>query len=178
MWEISRRAHKLAIVTIALFGASINVPHAQETFINQSNITGFSLPGVQLPNGQDEVRAADGTTCRSAVSGSGAYLDVGVIGNPTSLSGRNSNSSAYGRFVVPLGKKPVRLDCTRLYNVEVRRLELELKLMELGLTRGIAPVSELSAPEEGKDSQNTKVANASSGDAWDEDGWSLEGRQQ
>ncbi|MEM9278775.1 MAG: hypothetical protein AAGA76_09385, partial [Pseudomonadota bacterium] len=87
---------------------------AQNTFINQ-NISGFNLPGVQLPQGSDEVRAADGTTCRSAVAGSGSYLDVGLIGNPEQTNA-DSSFSAYTRIVVPLGHKPKRLDCSRLYD--------------------------------------------------------------
>jgi hypothetical protein len=55
---------------------SPQIATAQE--INNSNVNnGFSLPGVSLPQGTDEVRAADGTSCRSAVGGSGAYLEHG-----------------------------------------------------------------------------------------------------
>jgi hypothetical protein len=54
-----------------------------------------------LPQRQDEVHASDGTTCRSAVSGSGAYLDVGVIrGNSNCQS--NSDVATYGRVVTRL----------------------------------------------------------------------------
>lgn len=113
---------------------------AEDTFINQ-NISGFNLPGVQLPQGHDEVRAADGTTCRSAVSGNGAYVDVGLIGNPEQSQTAGS-MSAYGRLVIPLGSGVKRLDCSKLYELEVQRLEMELKLMQMGLTRGIAPESE------------------------------------
>jgi hypothetical protein len=119
---------------------------AQDNYINQ-NISGFNLPGVTLSQGHDEVRAADGTTCRSAVGGSGAYMDVGVIGNPEQDAGGNSSMSAYGRIVVPLGVMPKRVDCSRLYDLEVQRLELELKLSQMGLGRGVSPVSE----EDGSD---------------------------
>ncbi|MEM8651512.1 MAG: hypothetical protein AAGF54_13345 [Pseudomonadota bacterium] len=185
MREIFGRAYSIAICSIALISATS--AFAQESQIINQNISGFNLPGVSLPQGQDEVRAADGTTCRSSVAGSGAYLDLGVIGNPEQSSSANS-TSAYGRIVIPLGKKPPRLDCTRLYNVEVRRLELELKLMELGLTRGIAPVSEVNERAtanavQGTGSDGVEVANANLTDtqaagssAWDEEGWTTEGR--
>jgi len=84
MWKIFRRAHSIAITFAVIAVAALSMggeANAQSTTINQ-NISGFNLPGVQLPQGSDEVRAADGTTCRSAVSGSGSYLDVGLIGNP------------------------------------------------------------------------------------------------
>lgn len=91
----------------------------------------FTLPGVSMPGGFDEVRAADGTTCRAAMGGSGAYLDSGVIGG--GLNEDTRSVSAYGRIVVPLGRSPTRLNCDRLYQLELRRLELEVKMLERGL---------------------------------------------
>ncbi len=175
MWEIFRRARLLAAMAAVMFALSGVGANAQDTFINQ-NISGFNLPGVQLPQGHDEVRAADGTTCRSAVSGSGAYLDVGVIGNPEQ-STVDSSLSAYGRVVIPLGKQSQRLDCSRLYDLEVRRLEIELKLMEMGLTRGIAPISEPSLAKNEKTDDNgtgVEVAQAEE-DSWADEGWSKKG---
>ncbi|MBK8456989.1 MAG: hypothetical protein IPL47_07680 [Phyllobacteriaceae bacterium] len=102
---------------------------AEESIISQ-DISGFSLPGVQMPQGADEVRAADGTTCRSAVGNSGAYLDVGLMGKP---GGATKDVSAYGRVVVPLGRTPKRLNCAQLYELEVERLKMELQLMKMGL---------------------------------------------
>lgn len=92
---------------------------------------GFSLPGVTLPSGTDEVRAADGTSCRSAVGGNGAYLDVGVIGKQSS----SDDNAYYGRVVVPLGKAPKRLNCASLYELEIQRLKLELELAKAGMGR-------------------------------------------
>ena len=92
---------------------------------------GFSLPGVTLPSGTDEVRAADGTSCRSAVGGNGAYLDVGVIGKQSS----SNDNAYYGRVVVPLGKAPKRLNCSALYELEIERLKLELELAKAGMGR-------------------------------------------
>ncbi|GLS29846.1 hypothetical protein [Neomesorhizobium albiziae] len=113
-----------------IFGANAA---AEEIYYTQ-NQTGFTLPGVTLPQGQDEVRAADGTTCRSAVAGSGAYLDVGVIqGNGPTYGSSVSDLSTYGRIVIPLGRQPKRLDCARLYQLEVERLQMELRLLKMGL---------------------------------------------
>jgi hypothetical protein len=118
----------------ALACLSPQIASAQE--INNSVNNGFSLPGVSLPQGTDEVRAADGTSCRSAVGGTGAYLDMGVIGKPnTSVDSNNY----YGRFVVPLSKGPKRLDCTKLYELEIERLKLELELAKAGLGRAVDP---------------------------------------
>lgn len=189
MWKIFRRTHSIAVTFAVAAVAALSMggeANAQSTFINQ-NISGFNLPGVQLPQGSDEVRAADGTTCRSAVSGSGSYLDVGLIGNPEQ-SNTSSSFSAYTRIVVPLGHKPKRLDCSRLYDLEVRRLEIELKLVELGLNRGIAPVSEVdnttTASSDGTDAQKAsdgdkpiQVAQAKE-ESWVDDGWTTDGLKE
>jgi hypothetical protein len=91
----------------------------------------FTLPGVSLSQGTDEVRAADGTSCRSSVGGSGAYVDMGLIGKKS----ESNDGSYYGRVVVPIGKGSKRLDCSRLYELEVERLKLELELAKAGLGR-------------------------------------------
>lgn len=186
MWKIHGRAYSVAVIAaIAAWTCAGKAAFAQDTFINQ-NISGFNLPGVTLPQGHDEVRAADGTTCRSAVSGDGAYLDVGVIGNPEQTN-TDSSLSAYTRVVIPLGQKRGRIDCRRLYDLEVRRLEIELKLMELGLNRGIAPLSETATVPidqnvASNDTQSNSSGNgesvevAESGEAsWATEGWTTEG---
>ena len=193
MWKILRGARQLAVSLLVTAAAFTTVEaNAQDTTITQTT-SGFNLPGVQLPQGHDEVRAADGTTCRSAVSGSGAYIDVGFIGNPYQSS-QSAGFSAYGRMVIPLAKKTPRLDCSKLYNLEVARLEMELKLTQMGLTRGIAPVSESVADEVSIDidiASNTKdnakptadkpfqVASLAKPkkavDDWADDGWSTDG---
>ncbi|MEM7215563.1 MAG: hypothetical protein AAF423_08470 [Pseudomonadota bacterium] len=198
MWKVLRRAHSIAISSTVIAVAALSMgggAYAQSTFINQ-NTTGINLPGVQLPQGSDEVRAADGTTCRSAISGSGAYLDVGLIGNPEQ-SNVDSSFSAYTRIVVPLDSKRGRIDCRRLYDLEIRRLEIELKLVELGLNRGIAPVSETvetraftgdddgtqnavagATADDAISDETIKVAQQSSGKNWAEDGWTTDGRAE
>lgn len=179
MWKVHGSTGGLALAILLCAGLSSAFAQSAGTYINQS-ISGFNLPGVQLPQGHDEVRAADGTTCRSAVAGSGAYMDVGVIGNPEQ---RNSGGSysAYTRVVIPLGKTPERLDCSRLYDLEVQRLQMELKLMQMGLTRGIAPAEEAvssakqQAEEAGSGNVTLAQSAAESESSWDEDGWSTDG---
>lgn len=131
---------------------------AEDVYNLNQNESGFNLPGVTLPQGQDEVRAADGTTCRSAVSGSGAYVDLGLIrGNSQS----DNSVATYGRVVIPIGRTPKRVDCSRLYELEVERLHLELKLLKMGL---------------GADGQTASVAAtapAAASPGWANEGWSI-----
>ncbi len=193
MWKVLGAACPVAAVLLSTLLLLGEEAAAQTNYINQ-NISGFNLPGVTLSQGHDEVRAADGTTCRSAVGGSGAYMDVGVIGNPEQDYDGESSMSAYGRIVVPLGRLPSRIDCSKLYNLEVQRLELELKLAQMGLTRGISPVSgggtdgdaEFTEaapaeaapikPVEKRSTKDIKVAQAKvEKDSWEDEGWSTNG---
>lgn len=151
MRKIPRLAKVLTAVLPALLPASGAL--AEDIYYLNQSQTGFDLPGVTLPQGQDEVRAADGTTCRSAVSGSGAYLDVGVIRGNGSL---NDEYATYGRVVVPLSRSPKRLDCARLYELEVQRLQLELKLLKMGLNPDAA----------------VPATTGSTGAGWANKGWS------
>ncbi|QPC90888.1 hypothetical protein [Mesorhizobium sp. INR15] len=152
-------APQILTLTLMLAAAGTTSTQAQEQVYNlNQNENGFNLPGVTLPQGQDEVHAADGTTCRSAVSGSGAYVDLGVIrGNNQSDNG----VATYGRVVIPIGRQPKRVDCGRLYELEVERLQLELKLLKMGL---------------GGDGQTASVAattRAPASAGWANEGWSL-----
>lgn len=147
---------KTAILIVAAMAVPMSAHRAgaEPIYHLNQNQTGFSLPGVSLPHGQDEIRAADGTTCRSAVSGSGAYVDAGVIqGN----SGTNEFAT-YGRVVVPIGRKPQRVDCTRLYELEIERLRMELDLLKMGLGQG-------------------PTAAGGSDAGWANEGWSRAGKQ-
>ena len=140
--------------------AGISPVLAEDVYNLNQNESGFNLPGVTLPQGQDEVHASDGTTCRSAVSGTGAYVDLGVIrGNNQS----NNDVATYGRVVIPIGRSPKRVDCSRLYELEVERLQLELKLLKMGL---------------GGDGQTGSVAanapaTAAASPGWANEGWSI-----
>ncbi len=105
-------------------------------FFTRSENYGVTLPQTVLPNGADEVRTADGTSCRSAVGGDGAYADFGVIGAPdntnTALDCGSGSVAVYGRVVVPLGGRSERLDCTKLYELEIQRLKMQLHLARMG----------------------------------------------
>lgn len=171
-----------------LAGLCLATPAQAQTATNSA----FSLPGVTLPQGADEVRAADGTSCRSSNGGSGAYLDVGIIGSPNAAS---DNNAYYGRVVVPLGRNPKRLDCTKLYELEVERLRMELELMKAGLGRSSDPevdnnetasvepdaADEAMKPETVaavKPAKTKKAAakKSKADNSWADEGWSTEGR--
>ncbi len=129
------------------------------SFNNQTYSYGLQLPQVPQPNGQDEIRAGDGTTCRSSMASNNAYLDVGGIGGQ-GADGSFDSGTLYGRLIVPLGTIPNRLDCSSLYNLEIERLRNELELVKSGLGQG--GLSE--APVAGRKDK-----------AWAENGWTSKG---
>ena len=137
MWKISGAF--LCTGTLSLSIAFAPVPPAlADSYQNYSQF-GLNLPQIAVPYGQDEVRAMDGTYCRSSVSNGGAYVDMGVVGN-----GGNEDvpgaGAVYGRVVLPLGRKPGRIDCTTLYDLEIQRLRLELQLTKMGLSNSTRPI--------------------------------------
>ena len=128
MWTIFG---KTALTVIGLGVVLTWMTPARAQTINNSNF-GFNLPAAPRPNGFDEVRTSDGTTCRSAMGGNGAYLDVGGIGGQGD-NGHFDRGSVYGRVVIPLGERPGRIDCTSLYQLEIERLKLQLQAAKAGL---------------------------------------------
>ena len=121
---------------LAAFALSVAVP--------ASGDGGFYLPTAPTgPGGEDSVETATGTRCRQAINGNGAYLDVGIAGSRSSGSEFNrygvtghsnadgSQALGYARMIVPLGKKPQRIDCSRLYEMELARLKREIELLKM-----------------------------------------------
>ena len=142
--------------TAAWLLIGLMAPALADTNYYQNNSQfGMNLPGTTLPMGQDEIRTADGTSCRSSVGGDGAYMDMGVIGSPENAD-TSSAAAAYGRIVIPLGRKSGRLDCNQLYGLEISRLKMELALARQGING----------------SQNTTESKINSD--WATEGWKAE----
>lgn len=170
MRQVPRQALVLIGAALTVLGlSSVLAAEARAEdryYLNQSQ-SGFNLPGVSLPQGQDEVRAADGTTCRSAVGGSGAYLDVGAInGNGNGNGYDNGNVATYGRVVIPLSQGGKRLNCTELYDLEIARLRAELKLLQMGLSSGPREMASSTNGRAPSDEPDRKGSN------WANEGWS------
>jgi hypothetical protein len=106
--------------------------------------TGFYLPNASPSYGQDEFRASDGTSCRTTMDGT-KRVEVGTFatgGNQTA-SGSNyglpgyltnptaqGNLGVYGRFSWSLDAMPQRMDCTKLYELEIEKKKMELELLK------------------------------------------------
>lgn len=101
---------------------------------------GLLLPPPPVgPGGEDSITTTDGVRCSQSINSSGGYLDLGVAGGD--LSNYYSSNSQFGspsaigyaRLIIPLGKRPTRLDCSRLYELEIDRLKAEIESLKIGL---------------------------------------------
>lgn len=88
------------------------------------------------PGGEDAITTSEGVRCSQSINSSGGYLDFGVAGGDLSnYATANTDQSAigYARIIVPLGASPKRLDCARLYDLEIARLRAEIEMLKIGL---------------------------------------------
>lgn len=103
--------------------------------------------GVYLPpapsgsGGEDSIETSSGTRCRQSMNSNGAYVDVGMAGsaaspnqNPIYSYGdtRDKEAMAYVRMTIPLGRRPDRIDCSKIYELELDKLRREVELLRLG----------------------------------------------
>lgn len=91
--------------------------------------------------GEDAVTTATGTQCKTSMNSNKGYLDVGVSGSKANSNStyydynglgipNQDNALAYARVVIPLGDTPKKMDCNRLLELEIQRLETEIQLLK------------------------------------------------
>jgi len=88
----------------------------------------YASPALQIPNARggfnsDEVSTSSGVRCRQSVD-SPMSLDMGVVAD-------GQDAGVYGRLTIPIGA-PKRIDCNRLYDLEIQRLEAEIESLRGG----------------------------------------------
>lgn len=86
----------------------------------------ISLPNSPNSYNYDEIQTSEGTRCHQGIS-NGKSFEFGVAGTDA------SNTVAYARLIVPIGKKPKRIDCSRVYELEIQRLKAELEIMKYSM---------------------------------------------
>ena len=99
---------------------------------------GLLLPSPPVgPGGEDSITTSEGVRCSQSINSSGGYLDFGVAGgdlsNYASAPSGDQSAIGYARIIVPLGASPKRLDCARLYDMEIARLRAEIEMLKVGL---------------------------------------------
>lgn len=123
-------------------GAAPIIVPSQSSTLNQNSVF---LPTPPVAHGQDIVRGSSGISCHSAVASGGPYVDVGLIGSQDVF--QRDTAAFYGRVVVPIGKRPKRPDCTKLYELEISRLQLEIDLLRMGASEGVAALDAMMSEQ-------------------------------
>lgn len=93
------------------------------------------------PGGEDSITTSEGVRCSQSINSSGGYLDLGIAGGDLSSpyddydpeTGPPQSAVAYARVIIPLGEAPVRLNCARLYELEIQKLKAEIEMLKVGL---------------------------------------------
>lgn len=105
-------------------------------------ITAFTQVSVQLPstitgNARDRIVTPERFECEMSLSGK-AQLEYGLAASNTIQPNSfvtnpdpGKNVTVYGKLVIPIGAPKSRIDCNILYEMEIRRRELEIKLLEM-----------------------------------------------
>tara|TARA_E500000318_G_scaffold76631_1_gene71296 strand:- start:471 stop:905 length:435 start_codon:yes stop_codon:yes gene_type:complete len=104
----------------------------------QSSSLNLSLPSAPGNYQSDKFRAGD-LDCSNAI-GSATNLEFGVTGivgrgytDPLAgyVDQRVGDVGIFARITIPLGQKPkARIDCSRLYELELRKKQLEVMRLE------------------------------------------------
>jgi len=96
----------------------------------------LSFPSPPTNHGTDSIRTPSGFSCTQSIS-SPVLLSMGVVGgndvdrqdgNDYDYHRDGNEAVAYISLTVPLGDRPERLECGRLYNLELQRLSAELEM--------------------------------------------------
>lgn len=120
---------------------------------------GIVLPPTTPSFGQDEFHSSDGTSCRSSMDGA-RRIEAGAYGTGSRYQDRRQetlfdsfsrepeqNMGAYVRFTMSLDAKKKRMDCNRLYDLELQKKELELHMMKQSLQAAEDKIRTLEAQE-------------------------------
>ena len=105
--------------------------------IAQSQGVSVQLPSTVNSGARDRVVSPDRFECEMAIQGK-AQFEYGVAATNSQsnnfigqTNNNGTNLTAYGKIVIPIGAPKTRLDCNRLYELELRKRELEIKLLEM-----------------------------------------------
>ena len=105
-----------------------------------NGVVSLALPPAPGNFLSDRFRAGE-LDCSMAI-GSGVNVEFGVMGvinngTPTissnPVTGQNRDVCVYGRMIIPIGAPKGRVDCNRLYEMELRKRSMEIERLEIEL---------------------------------------------
>jgi hypothetical protein len=96
----------------------------------QSSSLNLAIPSSPGSYQSDKFRAGD-LDCSNAI-GSATQLEFGVTGIINKdVNGNMGDVGVYSRITIPLGKRvKSRIDCNRLYELELKKKQLEVMKLE------------------------------------------------
>ena len=108
---------------------------ATSAYSDSSSIS-LGLPSMPQNYQSDKFRAGE-LDCSNAI-GSATNMEFGVTGTVEQGGGFGNNTpgdvGVYARIVIPLGKRvKSRIDCNRLYELELKKKQLEVLKLEAEL---------------------------------------------
>lgn len=97
---------------------------------DSSSSLNLAIPGSSMNYQSDQFRAGD-LDCSNAI-GSATQLEFGVTGIiDKDMGNQIGDVGVYSRIVIPLGKRvKSRIDCNKLYELELRKKQLEVQKLE------------------------------------------------
>lgn len=128
-------------VSVRALALAASILLAAEAAVASGGI--FLPPAPQGSGGEDSIETGSGTRCRQSINSNGAYLDLGAVGSAASeipeqqrqffgATTPEREAMAYARVTVPLGRRPKRIDCSSVYELELAKLRQELELLRMG----------------------------------------------
>jgi len=101
------------------------------------------MPSTKSSNGYDRISGTTGLVCESSIAGD-TYFEMGTYAaddnnNPinyntsssASKSGnKNDSFGIYARVIIPLTGPKKRVNCNRLYDLEIEKLRLEIERLK------------------------------------------------
>lgn len=105
-------------------------------YANTTGSLNLSLPGSVGSYQTDSFRA-DGLDCSMAI-GSSTNVEFGVVGfinksstiSTSTVTQQPKDVGVYGRITIPIGAPKSRLDCSSLYELELRKKRIEVEKLE------------------------------------------------
>ena len=127
----------VALVLLVLFISSYSIVTAFAD--STSNSLSLSLPNSSMSYQADKFRAGE-LDCSNAI-GSATQWEFGVTGiiqggTISTDSKKTGDIGVYSRIIIPLGKRvKSRIDCNRLYELELQKKELEVMKLQQELKK-------------------------------------------
>lgn len=138
LYASSQKASKVrfSLACAALILAGVSAAKATD---------GLFLPSAPHESGgEDSITTPGGISCRQSLNRGGAILDLGigaVAGTERDSNdlldnrsrNRDASAVAYARIVIPLGERPNRIDCSKIFLLEIERLRREIELLDAAI---------------------------------------------